>query len=276
MTAQLGRNLRRVDPQRRVAVHRQPHVEDLDAARQEEQRRVLRLRFVGAAACRNTIRRAFRQESRSARRRPRGGSRGRGGRRQRIARRCAERAFVGLAFDREGEHRTVAAIVFGRDAHLLPPACGGGQQRTVLHRREEAVGTTGRLREADHLVARRELHGIIAHGVAVACVAEEEPVHAVLVAYLSVDLFGQAVDAEGIVDFVLAVRALDDEIAAPPDRDGLRLPQRIVPFAAAYHVEGAGRLWTGTSPSESTSTCSRMMRGAIRSRTGSKVSRPAC
>ena len=71
---------------------------------------------------------------------------------------------------------------------------------------------------------------------AVACVAEEEPVHAVLVAYLSVDLFGQAVDAEGIVDFVLAVRALDDEIAAPPDRDGLRLPQRIVPFAAAYHV----------------------------------------
>ena len=143
---------------------------------------------------------------------------------QRIARRCAERAFVGLAFDREGEHRTVAAIVFGRDAHLLPPACGGGQQRTVLHRREEAVGTTGRLREADHLVARRELHGIIAHGVAVARVAEEEPVHAVLVAYLSVDLFGQAVDAEGIVDFVLAVRALDDEIAAPPDRDGLRLP----------------------------------------------------
>ena len=159
---------------------------------------------------------------------------------QRIARRCVERAFVCLAFDREGEHRTVAAIVFGRDAHLLPPACGGGQQRTVLHRREEAVGTTGRLREADHLVARRELHGIIAHGVAVACVAEEEPVHAVLVAYLSVDLFGQAVDAEGIVDFVLAVRALDDEIAAPPDRDGLRLPQRIVPFAAAYHVEGAG------------------------------------
>ena len=35
----------------------------------------------GAAACRNTIRRAFRRESRSARRRPRGGSRGRGGRR---------------------------------------------------------------------------------------------------------------------------------------------------------------------------------------------------
>ena len=103
---------------------------------------------------------------------------------------------------------------------------GGGQQRTVLHRREEAVGTSGRLREADHLVARRELHGIIAHGVAVACVAEEEPVHAVLVAYLSVDLFGQAVDAEGIVDFVLAVRALDDEIAAPPD------PRRVASAAA--------------------------------------------
>lgn len=150
-------------------MHRQPHVEDLDAARQEEQRRVLRLRFVVGP---------LRVETRFVERS--------GGNldphavalavevavvaddRQRIARRCAERAFVGLAFDREGEHRTVAAIVFGRDAHLLPPACGGGQQRTVLHRREEAVGTTGRLREADHLVARRELHGIIAHGVAVA------------------------------------------------------------------------------------------------------------
>ena len=79
----------------------------------------------------------------------------------------------------EFELRAVAAVVFGFDADAPFLALGGADEAALPHDGIEAVGRFGQLRQPDHLVARGELHGVVAHGVAAARKVVREAVHAV-------------------------------------------------------------------------------------------------
>lgn len=108
----------------------------------------------------------------------------------------------------EFEYRTVAAVVFGFDADLLALAFRRSQQGLVFQDGVEIVDAAVESGEADHFVARGDLHGVVGDGVAVAGLVEGEAVDTKFEDRIFVCKFTYAPESECVGYVVFAVGRL--------------------------------------------------------------------
>ena len=142
---------------------------------------------------------------------------------------------VGAAPDVELQRRAVAAVVFGLDADAAHLSRRGTHDAALLGHGVEACRRALHPRQPDRLVARTELHGVAAHGVAAAREVVREAVHAVFEAGLAVHRERDAPDAERIVHAVAAVGDFGHEVPLAARADGLFARQAVAAFGFADH-----------------------------------------
>lgn len=108
--------------------------------------------------------------------------------------------------------------------------------------------------EADHFVARGDLHGVVGDGVAVAGLVEGEAVDTKLEDRIFVCKFAYAPEPECVGYVVFAVGRFQDEVTSAADGECSFLFERIASGRFSTSSTGRGRACTGTPRTLSTST----------------------
>lgn len=140
----------------------------------------------------------------------------------------------------EFEYRAVAAVVFGFDADLLALAFRRSQQGLVFQDGVEIVDAAVESGEADHFVARGDLHGVVGDGVAVAGLVEGEAVDTKLEDRIFVCKFAYAPEPECVGYVVFAVGRFQDEVTSAADGECSFLFERIASGRFFDQLDGAG------------------------------------